>query len=219
VILVITDLRRSRPREGKSLTEEQARKLLTAAKGERLELAINIGLQMGFRPGEVLGLTWDDIDLKNGVVTVHRSLKRERNKLLLGDVKTPTSRRSVAMPRSLVDMFQHQRVVQETERLAAGELWIDLSLVVATAVGTLVDPSNMRRDLLRVCETAGIGHWSPNQLRHSFASIVSSKGVNLEEIADAMGHVDTRMTSLVYRHRLNPVITTTAPPMEVLFGS
>jgi integrase len=48
---------------------------------------------------------------------------------------------------------------------------------------------------------------------------VSSKGVNLEEIADAMGHVDTRMTSLVYRHRLNPVIKATVAPMEELFSA
>lgn len=217
-VAALTDLRRSRPREGRSLTEDQARALLVAAKGERLELAINVGLQMGLRPGEVLGLTWDDIDLENAVVTVRRSLKRERSNLSLGDVKTPTSRRSVAMPRSLVALFQRQTAVQATERLAAGELWHNLNLVTATTVGTLVDPSNVRRDLLRICKAAGIGRWSPNQLRHSFASIVSSKGINLEEIADAMGHVDTRMTSLVYRHRLNPVIKATAAPMEELFS-
>ena len=34
-----------------------------------------------------------------------------------------------------------------------------------------------------------------------------------------MGHVDTRMTSLVYRHRLNPVVNSTAGPMESIFGS
>ena len=218
-VAALTDLRRSRPREGKSLTEDQAKALLEAAKGERLELAINIGLQMGLRPGEVLGLTWDDIDLEHAIVTVRRSLKRERNKLSLGDVKTPTSRRSVAMPRSLADLFRRQRVLQAAERLAAGELWHNLNLVTATAVGTLVDPSNVRRDLLRVCKAADIGHWSPNQLRHSFASIVSSRGINLEEIADAMGHVDTRMTSLVYRHRLNPVVKATVAPMEELFSS
>jgi hypothetical protein len=51
-----------------------------------------------------------------------------------------------------------------------------------------------------------------------FASIMSSRGVALEEIADAMRHIDTRMTSLVYRHRLNPVVTSTAGVMEAIFG-
>ena len=79
-------------------------------------------------------------------------------------------------------------------------------------MGTPINPSDFRRDLHNLCTKAGINFCNPNQLRHSFASIVSSKGVALEEIADAMGHVDTGMTSLVYRHRLNPVVTSAADP-------
>jgi integrase len=64
-----------------------------------------------------------------------------------------------------------------------------------------------------------IDYCTRNQLRHSYTSIMSSKSAPLEEIADAMGNVDTRMTSLVYRHRLNSVVDSTAGTMEELFGS
>lgn len=135
------------------------------------------------------------------------------------DVKTPTSRRSVALPETLTTLLKKHEADQAMERELAGDLWHEYGLVNATCVGTPINPSNYRRDLHILCAKAGIGYCNPNQLRHSFASIMSSKGVALEEIADAMGHVDTRMTSLVYRHRLNPVVTSTAGPMEELFGS
>jgi integrase len=218
-VAALTDLRRSRLREGRSLTEQEARNLLIAARGERLELAINLGLQLGLRPGEVLGLTWNDVDVSSGTLTVRQSLKLERGRLLLGEVKTPTSRRCLSLPSSLISLLSAQHSKQALENDSAGDLWHDFNLVNATQVGTPINPSNLRRDLRMMCLKAGINYCSPNQLRHSYASIMSSKGVALEEIADAMGHVDTRMTSLVYRHRLNPVVSSTAGPMEALFGS
>jgi integrase len=215
----LTDLRRSRLHEGRSLTESEARSLLQAAKGERLELAVHLGLQLGLRPGEVLGLTWEHVDFSSSTLSVRRSLKVERGRLLLGEVKTPTSRRCLALPPSLASLLSQHRARQEEERELADDLWHDFDLVIATQVGTPISPSNYRRDLHNICKEAGIDYCTPNQLRHSYASIMSSKGVALEEIADAMGHVDTRMTSLVYRHRLSPIVNATAGPMEALFGT
>jgi integrase len=218
-VAALTDLRRCRVREGRSLTEQEARNLLVVAKGERLELAVHLGLQLGLRPGEVLGLTWENVDFSSGTLTVRQSLKLERGRLLLGEVKTPTSRRCLSMPPTLSSLLSQHQSKQEEERELAGDLWHNLNLVNATQVGTPIHPSNYRRDLRMMCDRAGINYCTPNQLRHSYASIMSSKGVALEEISDAMGHVDTRMTSLVYRHRLNPIVSSTAGPMEALFGS
>jgi integrase len=89
-------------------------------------------------------------------------------------------------------------------------MWTEFDLVVTTEVGTPVDPSNARRTLDRLCSEAGIGHWNPNALRHSFASLLSLRGAPMEEVADAMGHVDTRMTSRVYRHNLKSVVDVAA---------
>ena len=55
--------------EGRSLTLEQARRLLEAASGHPLEAAFVLGLTCGLRPGELLGLTWDDVDLDHRVTS------------------------------------------------------------------------------------------------------------------------------------------------------
>jgi integrase len=217
-VAALTDLPRAPRREGRSLTVEQACSLLEGAKSDRLEVAINLGLLLGLRPGEALGLTWDDVDVDEGLLFVRRSLKCEGTILRLGDTKTPLSQRTLKIPARLTTLLHRQRSRQARERLAAGELWQGYNLVVATEIGTPVDPSNYRRSLDRICQKVEIGHWHPHQLRHSYASILSSQGVPIEELSDALGHANLRMMS-VYRHRLDKTIRAGVAPMERLFGS
>jgi integrase len=213
-VAALTDLRRTKRREGRSLTPEQARTLLQTSDDHPLGITIDLGLYLGLRPGEVLGLMWADIDLKEETLSVRRSLKRENNQLRFGQPKTAGSNRTLKMPEALIRALRRHASEQRTLRTNAGDLWHDNDLVVATEIGTPVDPSNARRALNQICLTAGIGHWSPNELRHSFASLMSLCGAPMEEVADAMGHVDTRMTSQVYRHNLKLVIDVAAKRMN-----
>ena len=216
-VAALTDLPRVTRREGKSLTIEQASLLLEGAKSDRLEVAINLGLLLGLRPGECLGLLWDDVELEEGLLHVRRSLKREGTVLRLGETKTPQSQRTLAIPPSLSTLLRRHRARQSAERIAIGDLWQDYDIVVTTEVGTPVDPSNYRRTLARICESAGIGHWHPHQLRHSYTSILSHEGVPIEQLSDALGHTSLRMMS-VYRHQLQQTVTVGVAPMERLFG-
>lgn len=97
-----------------------------------------------------------------------------------------------------------------------GDVWSEFDLVVTTEVGMPVDPSNARQTLDRLCDEAKIGHWNPNALRHSFASLMSSCGATMEEVADAMGRADTRMTSRVYRHNLKSVVDVAVVHFDIL---
>jgi len=205
-VAALTDLRRATRREGRSLTPEQARKLLAASNEHPLGIIVKLGLYLGLRPGEVLALQWSDIDFEERTLMVRRSLKRENNQLRFGPPKTNGSNRTLKMSKELASALRRHDGEQQRQKIVAGELWHDFDLVTATEIGTPVDPSNSRRALNEFCEHAGIGHWSPNELRHSFASLMSLSGAPMEEVADAMGHVDTRMTSQVYRHNLKSVV-------------
>lgn len=205
--------------DGRSLTVEQARAFLTAAKGERLEAAYATMLMLGLRPGEVLGLTWADVDLKGRRLQVNRSLKLERGELRLGAPKTRRSRRALVLPKPVISALRAHRRRQVQERIGAGPGWEDLDLVFPTSVGTLIDPSNFRRHLSAVTQRAGLGHWHPHELRHSAASLLSAAGLRLEEIADVLGHSSTRMTGDVYRHAVLPAVSAGVRSMEQLFDA
>jgi integrase len=203
--------------EGRSLTVDQARALLEAADGHPLEAAFIVALTSGLRPGELLGLQWQDVDLEQGLLRVSRAVRRVGGAVQLGPTKTGGSRRQLRLPAGGVEALRQHRARQIAQADVMGEQWQDLGLVFATSRGTLLDPANLRRALRTVTEQAGLGRWHPHELRHSAASLLSAAGVPLEEVADVLGHTSTRVTSATYRHRTTPTVDAAARPMEVLF--
>jgi hypothetical protein len=106
------------------------------------------------------------------------------------------------------------------ERLLAGERWQDTGLVFTAHLGTALDAGNIRTMFEPVCQAAGSGDGRiPRELRISFVSLMSDRGVSIEEIARLAGRASTRTTEVVYRRELRPVITTGAEIMDEVFGA
>jgi integrase len=200
-------------RPSQSLSLEQATALLRAATSSRLHAFIVLCLLTGVRSEEARALRWDHVDLKTGTVAVWRSVRAH------GDVKTQKSRRTLKLPRLVVEALRAHRARQDAERQDAGSLWQEDGLVFATSLGTALDSHNIRRDFRKVCRAAGIGdRWVPKELRTSFVSMMSHQGVPVEEIARLAGHSSSRTTEVIYRRELRPVITTGAEIMDQVFA-
>ena len=200
-------------RPSQSLTLEQATALLAASARSRLHAFIVVCLLTGVRSEEARALRWGQVDVDAGTVAVWRSVRAQ------GEVKTEKSRRTLKMPQLVIDALVEQRAKQAFEREVAGPLWQENDLVFATSVGTPLDSHNVRRDFRKVCRAAGIGdRWVPKELRTSFVSMMSHRGVPVEEIARLAGHSSTRTTEVIYRRELRPVITTGAEVMDQIFG-
>ena len=192
----------------KALAPDDARRLLAALRDERNGLMFAMSLRLGLRPGEAAALYWGDVD--GGVVNVSRGLRIVKNRpVIVDEVKTSGSRRTIELPADIDDWLGDHRKAQLAERLAASE-WADDRLVFATTVGTVVEPRNARRQLATICERAEVPVVRPNELRHSCASLLSDAGVPLELIADLLGHTSTDMLDRTYRHRLRPVVDVAA---------
>lgn len=221
-VAALVDTPDGKRRESKALTPDQARALLTAAMEHRLGALFAIGLTVPSRPGELTGLCWDCVDFENGVIHFKRALHRNQvtRKLELGELKTPQSRRSIEVPDLVMEAMKRRRNVQAQERHAAGRAGSnDEDLVFTSETGTPVDPSNLRRTLHKLARRANIpGNWTVYELRHSAVSALSYAGVQLEEIADAAGHRNSRITAVVYRHNLRTTVTSAKAPMEKLYS-
>jgi len=201
-------------RPSQSLTLEQATALLAAAERSRLGAYIALCLLTGIRSEEARALTWDHVDLEAGTVSVWRSVRAQ------GDTKTQRSRRTLKLPEVVVRVLREHWERQDRERDNAGPLWQEHGLVLATSVGTPLDSHNVRRDFRKVTKAAGLGErWVPKELRTSFVSLMSHRGVSVEEIARLAGHSSSRTTETIYRRELRPVITTGAEVMDQLFAS
>jgi integrase len=191
-----------RPR--RSLSPDEARRLLEELPSHRYGLAFALSLRLGLRPGEAFGLHWSDVG--DGYVNVTRAVRRDGGRLeVVDELKTASARRTIALPPELVAWIERHRRAQLEERLAARS-WADERLLFATRAGGPVDPARSRSELRRACEAAGVTAIAPNELRHSCASLLSDSGIPNELIADLLGHTTTRMVDETYRHRLRPII-------------
>jgi integrase len=219
-------LRAGRP--SKALTLEQATALMDAAKGTRLEAYITLSLLAGLRTEEARALRWDHIvawacnqwrpvteagfDHDQFAVFVWRSERAG------GDTKTPKSRRTLALAHRCAAALREQKIRQAADRLAAGHLWQDHNLIFASTIGTPLDDHNVRRQFRKISESAGLGSmWVPRELRHTFVSLLSARGVPVEAIALLAGHNQTATTELVYRHQIVPALTRGAEVMDQIF--
>jgi integrase len=201
-------------REGRTLTYEQARRLLKELEGHRHEALYSLMLSTGLRRGEALGLQWRDFDETSRIISVRRQLKREGGSLVTTDTKTARSRRSVNLPRGLVSLLVDHRKHQAEERDVMNELWTDTGFIFTTNFGTPFDPRNLNRDFATICQRAGLGHWHPHELRHSAASLMLASGVKLQVVSEVLGHASIRMTADVYGHILAPDREAAADAMD-----
>jgi integrase len=226
-------------RPSRSLTLEQALAVITAARtlpaielrpglkdvrrpAELMHAYITLSLLAGIRTEEARALRWQHLDLDGDLhadppvpphVAVWRSVR------VHGETKTERSRRTLALPRLAVAALRGLAEAQAKERAAAGQAWQDSGLVFTSHLGAALDAGNVRKMFKRTCAAAGIGDgWTPRELRTSFVSLMSHRGVSIEEIARLAGHASTRTTEVVYRRELRPVITTGAQIMDEIFG-
>ncbi len=185
-----------------SLTPADAQRLLEQLADERNGTMFVLGLRVGLRPGEAAGLHWQDLDADAGLLTVQRAVRMVGPRAVVVEVlKTESSNRTIALPADVVHALAEHRRVQAAERLAASS-WNDPRLMFATSTGTVISPPNGRRHLADICQRADVPAVLPNELRHSAASILSDAGAPHQQIADLLGHVNTRMLDQTYRHRV-----------------
>jgi integrase len=202
-VAYIADGARLNRTERRSFTPAQAKTVLAAFKDDRLAAGYEMTLALGLRLGEVTGLSWDDIDLDATppVLTVRRQLQRRARKgLVLCDLKTPKSRRTLAIPDHLVATLRHHSSAQAAEHLAAGPHWEDSGLVLTTPYGRPIDPGNFRHDFAKITIAAGLGAWTIHELRHSAGSLLFAMGVPMKVISETLGHSSERVTSEIYVH-------------------
>jgi integrase len=197
------------PLPRRSLSSEEASALLSAAEddGPWYPL-IAVMLYQGLRPGEVTGLPWSAVDLNAGTLTVRQSRKvLPGGTMSMGATKTHSDR-VMALPPIVAEALRAQRR-QQRHLMRTAPAWDEHGLVFANEIGRPLDPSNLRRVVDRLCGLAEIEPITPNELRHTAATLLVDSGMRLEDVADFLGHKDTSMLIETYRHRAKRVVNVT----------
>jgi integrase len=141
--------------------------------------------------------------------------------LVLETLKTERSRRTIRMPGQVAAALLALRKEQAAARLKLGAAYDvrGLSIVFGDGAGAPKWPQDVRGSFKTLCGRAGVGKdWTPREQRHTFVVVLSDSGVDIEQIADAVGHVNSTLTKTVYRHQIADEIISAATAMDAIFG-
>jgi integrase len=206
----LADMPRARTRRSRAMTLAEIGRLLEQEMTPWWRAYLTVAIGCGLRPGEMLGLGWEDIE--DDTIRVRRALHEEpgpdgRIVLIVADLKTESSKRTLRMPPTAAGALRALRVVQLAERLEAGARWDDHGLVFCGKTGRPRWPGKVRIGFRDLCKTAGLGSdWHPHEQRHTFVSVLSDAGESIESIAAAVGHRSPKTTRGTYWHVIAPVV-------------
>ena len=177
------------------------------------------------RCGEVTGLRWQDIDLKNGIIDVnhtlvyyaHRIVKPGEKKgcyFAINSTKTPASKRQIPMLDFVKEAFKMEKRYQQEAEIQCNAV-IDgyTDFIFVNRFGNVQHQGTLNKAIRRIIRDCNseliergsnadhlviLPHFSCHSLRHTFATRMCEKGVNIKVIQDVMGHTDISTTMNIY---------------------
>jgi integrase len=205
-------------REVQPFTPEEARSFLAAIHGDRLEGLYLVAIGIGLRQGEILGLSWADVDLAESTLTVRHALQRVAGRLELVEPKSTTSHRVVPLPAIVTEGLRVHRSRQLTERLLAGSRWQDdpRGLVFTTTIGTPMDGIAVTRRFQALLAGSGLRRQRFHDLRHACASLLLAQGVAPRVVMETLGHSQISLTLNTYSHVIPALGRAAAEQMDVV---
>ncbi len=186
--LVVVKGSSKRIRKPRNLTVEQFHKLNTQLKQPFKTMAL-VSVCLGLRVSELLGLKWRDVDWLNAKLNVERGIVKQ----IVDDVKTDSSRKSLAIDKELLEILKLWK--QQTD-FSTDEDWIFASPV---KLGRLpYSYTGFWRELERAAAVAGIGHLGTHAFRHTYRSWLDAVGTPIAAQQKLMRHADIRTTMNIY---------------------
>lgn len=204
--------------EPQPLSVDELKQVFKANRDDRLFALLVVIALLGLRRSEVLGLTWDDVDLEGGTLTVRRGLHRISGQLVTMDTKTARSRRTVPLPRLVIGALVEHRERQDAERIGQGDSWRESGHVFTSTIGTPLDPDNTSKFVQAALVTAGARKVRMHDFRHGCVSVLLGLGVPPRTVMEIAGHSGLEMTMNVYAHVTLDDKREALDKLDALFG-
>jgi integrase len=153
------------------------------------------------RRGEVLGLTWRNVDLDNAHLVVEQQVQSVEYEASVADVKTAGSRRTIDLDPRTVTVLKAWRRQQIERHLSTGRRTDDEFVFTHTDGGS-VHPDLFSQSWSRLMDKSEVRRIRLHDLRHTHASILLKAGVPVKVVSERLGHSGPAFTMTVYQHVL-----------------
>ena len=182
--LAAVDTPRRPHRNMSTLSTDDALAYLQAFSGHRIEPIVVIALAGGLRPCELYALTWSDIDMKTGELTVRRGLHERDGETWYEPPKTERSDRVIVLPKWAIDTLKPLRGIGP--------------LVPGDAIEGHARPSTIARAYRNTVKAAKLRYLPLRDLRHTHATLMLEAGVDVVVVSRRLGHCNVNTTDQFY---------------------
>lgn len=184
------------------LDDDGIKAFLTAIQGSRFENVYIVTLFTGMREGEVLGLSWDNVDFTGGTILVGQQLQNKRDgtgEYAILSPKNGKARKITPAP-YVMEVLKRQQAQQKEWREAAGSLWRESGLVFTNEAGEHLATRTVYKQFKKLVEKAGYPNTRFHDLRHSYAVAAIQSGDDIKTVQENLGHYTAAFTLDVYGH-------------------
>ncbi len=207
---IVTDLDKKEKKERRVLTIGETKQFLTQADGTFYYNLFVLALETGMRIGELCGLQWEDVDLKNKMLFVNHTLCYFSNDgkyiFEMHDTKTNNGKRTIPLTERAIRALKRQKIQKQEIRIkgkAAPEGYEDLVFVTKNNKPTqqfLVQES-MGLIIKKIQEdNTNFDTFTPHTFRHTFATRALENGMQIKTLSRLLGHGDIQLTMNLYCH-------------------
>jgi integrase len=193
---------------------QEAAALLEALSDTDIGAAVVTALGSGLRRGELLALQWQDVDFDAETMMVRRALERVDGESRFKEPKTNRSRRTVALPAFVIDRLKRHRLEQAQKFLALGLGRPQADTIIFDCLGQPWVPNTFGQRFDRLLEREDLPKLRLHDLRHGFATLALSAGVDLKTVSAALGHTTLATTADIYAHVTPALLKTAAARLD-----
>ena len=184
-------------------SKENIQAFLDKCKDERHYMTFLLAIYTGMRKGEILGLSWNNIDFEKSLIQVNQSLAYiPKQGYVITTPKTNNSIRYVPIPKFIIDELHVHRNKQKEWKELIADQYENSDLVICTHTGAKQDPRNVNRVMKRIIKSAHVPDIPFHGIRHTHASILFSEGVDIVRTSLRLGHSNPKTTLGIYAHLL-----------------
>ena len=199
---------KARKPKRKSYDDEQTKILLEnlellSSEDTKYKVAIILTVFTGVRLGELMGLEWQDVDFKNGIISINRSSQYLSDMGVFTKVpKTESSIREIAIPEFIISLLEEYKLWYEEQKSIYGELWTNSDRLFVQVDGKPMHPSTISKWFVKYVGQIGLPVINFHGLRHTNASLLVAQNIDIAVISARLGHAQISTTLDFYVHPL-----------------